>query len=88
MSTNSLRGRLAAHTRWAGLDAAGRKAATAAARRAAEDRWLRLAREQHPAASDAELTRIADSLKAAHFARMALRSAQARRRPSKTSPAQ
>jgi hypothetical protein len=73
-----LRARVAAHTKWARTD--DRVAATAAARQAAEDRWLRLAREQFGDLPPDELARRAEHLKSAHFARLALKSVQARRR--------
>lgn len=71
---------LAAHERWSRLDPAGRRQATAAARQANDDRWLKLAREQNPDADEGQLADIAANLRAAHFARMALKSAQARRK--------
>lgn len=76
---------LAAHERWAKLSLADRRRATAAARQANEDRWVKLAREQNPDADDRQLAEIAANLRAAHYARMALKSAQARRK-AKTSP--
>jgi hypothetical protein len=73
-----LRAQLAAHESWARTpDPASR---TAKARAAAEGRWEAKARELHPD-GDAELiVRVAAHLKRAHFARMALASAKARRK--------
>lgn len=76
--------RIAAHTRWA--NETDRSAATAAARRAAEDRWLRKARELHPDADDQALAEVAAHLRSAHYVRMALASAKARRAKRKTAP--
>jgi hypothetical protein len=42
-------------------------------------RWEAIAREQHPGASEAEITRAAEALRTAHFRRMGQRSAQSRR---------
>jgi hypothetical protein len=67
----SLRGKLAAYTSWANtLD---RPARTAKARKAFEDKFL--------AEADGDLER-AESLRKAYFARLAFKSAQARRRRS------
>ncbi len=67
----SLRGRAAAHTSWGNtLD---RTARTAKARNAFENKFLTEA--------DGDLMR-ADSLRRAYYARLALKSAQARRRRS------
>ncbi|MDT0472966.1 hypothetical protein RM863_12615 [Streptomyces sp. DSM 41014] len=73
----SLRARLAAHTSWANtLDPASR---TAKARAAAAGRFEREARELHPDATDEQITRVAEHLKSAHFSRIALKAAAARR---------
>lgn len=73
----SLRARLAAHTSWANtLDPASR---TAKARAAANGRFEKQARELHPDATDEQITRAAAHLKKAHFSRLALASAAARR---------
>lgn len=73
----SLRASLAAHTSWANtLDPASR---TAKARAAANGRFEREARELHPDATDDQIARAAEHLKKAHFKRLALASAQARR---------
>lgn len=72
----SLRARLAAHSSWANtLDPASR---TAKARAAANARFEREARAKHPDATDAQIARIAEHLRKAHFTRLALASAQAR----------
>ena len=64
--------RLAAHERWARV--ADRAAATAPARQAAEDRFLRLAAELHPGADDGLICKAAENLRLAH----AIRAARAR----------
>lgn len=69
--------RAAAHARWANTP--DRAAATAPARQAADDRFELKAREMHPDATDEQIHQVAESLRKAHFAKMALRSAQARR---------
>lgn len=74
----SLRARLAAHVSWAATpDPASR---TAKARAAALGKFEREAREMHPDASDEQITRVAAHLRSAHFTRMALKSATARRK--------
>jgi hypothetical protein len=65
----SLRGKLAVETSWARTE--NRSARTAKARRALEDKWL--------IEADSDPVR-AEHLRKAHYARMALKSAQARRR--------
>lgn len=79
----SMRARLAAHSQWANeLDPTAR---TAKARKAADDRFIRQARERHPAATEAQIARAAEHLRKAHFQRMALASARSRRaKASKT----
>jgi hypothetical protein len=73
----SLRARLGAHASWANTtDPASR---TAKARAAANGRFERQAREMHPDATDEQITRVAEHLRKAHFSRMALASAKARR---------
>ena len=73
----SLRARLAAHTSWANtLDPTSR---TANARAAANGRFEREAREKHPDATDEQIARVAEHLKSAHFSRLALQAAAARR---------
>jgi hypothetical protein len=65
-------GKIGAHTKWSVLDTAGRSAATLAARTALEDKWLTEA--------DGDPVR-AKHLKAAHYQRMAMKSAMKRRKP-------
>lgn len=73
----SLRARLASHTSWANtLDPQSR---TAKARAAANGRFERQARELHPDATDEQIARVAAHLKSAHFSRLALAAAAARR---------
>jgi hypothetical protein len=73
----SLRARLAVHTSWANtLDPRSR---TAKARAAANGRFEKQAREKHPNATPDQIARIAEHLKKAHYAAMALASAKARR---------
>lgn len=74
----ALRSQLAAHTSWA--NTRDRTARTAPARQAAEDRFYRQARRQFPDLPAKELAIRAQHLKIAHMRRMALRSAQARRK--------
>lgn len=70
--------RIAAHTSWA--NTADRSARTAAARRASHHtRFLAMAREKNPSATEAEITKVAEALKKAHYQALALKSAQARR---------
>ncbi|MFG2993990.1 hypothetical protein ACGFZK_32645 [Streptomyces sp. NPDC048257] len=78
----SLRARLAAHISWAATrDPASR---TAKARAAAAGRFEKQAREMHPDATEEDIARVAKSLRSAHFSRMALKAATARRRNSAT----
>jgi hypothetical protein len=77
----SLIGQLGAAGKWAKTD--DRTAATAAARKAAEDRFVRLAREKFGDLPPDELARRAEYLRKQHFVRMALKSVQARRRRKK-----
>jgi len=73
----TLRARLAVHTSWANtLDP---KSRTAKARAAANGRFEKQARELHPDASDEQIARVAEHLKKAHYAAMALASAKVRR---------
>lgn len=74
---HSLASRFGAHRSWA--NTADRSARTAPARKALEARWERLADPDH-VLPPAERAKRAESLRKAHFARMALKSAQARRR--------
>jgi hypothetical protein len=75
-SVKSLRARIAANTRWAFTG--DRSAATAAARKALRDRF-ELAVDPEGALPDAEHRRRAQSLKKAHYQRLALLSAEKRR---------
>ncbi|MCI0386207.1 hypothetical protein [Streptomyces sp. CNQ085] len=80
----SLRARLAVHTSWANtLDP---KSRTAKARAAADGKFERDARALHPDASDEQIARVAKHLRTAHYQRMALRSAQARRAKAAVKP--
>lgn len=81
----SLRASLAAHTSWANtLDPASR---TAKARAAANGRFEKEARKLHPDATDEQIARVAAHLRSAHFKRLALASAKARRSKTKTAAA-
>jgi hypothetical protein len=81
----TLRARLAAHSQWA--KETDRTARTAAGRKAAAARFEKQARELHPDGDDALIARTAESLRRAHYARMGLASAAARRRgASKPTP--
>lgn len=57
-----------------------RTAATAAARLAAEDRWYRSVRAEHPELDEQTARLMADARKREHFLRLALKSAASRRR--------
>ncbi|QJT06871.1 hypothetical protein G9272_16790 [Streptomyces asoensis] len=73
----SLRARLAVHKSWANtLDP---KSRTAKARAARAARFEAKARELHPGATPEQIARVAEHLKKAHYAAMALASAKARR---------
>jgi translation initiation factor 2B subunit (eIF-2B alpha/beta/delta family) len=70
--------RLASYKSWA--NTTDRSSRTAAARRASHHtRFLDKAREQYPDATEAEIKKVAEALKKAHYQELALRSAQARR---------
>jgi uncharacterized protein with beta-barrel porin domain len=77
-SERSLQMRIAAHKSWAvTTDRPGR---TAAARKASHwTRFLDMAREANPEASEQQIAQIAESLRKAHFTELAARSAAARR---------
>jgi hypothetical protein len=77
---NSLLSTAANHERWAAVD--DRTAATAPARQAFRDRFLEQARDRFGDLPSDELARRAESLRKAYYTRMALRSAQARRKRS------
>ena len=76
----SLISSLANEHKWAAVD--DRTAATAPAREAFRDRFIREAREKFGDLPTDDLARRAEHLRRAHFKRMALRSAQARRKRS------
>lgn len=81
----SLRAQLAVHTSWANtLDPQSR---TAKARAAANGRFEKQARQLHPDATDEQIARAAKHLKSAHFKRLALQSAAARRAKAGTKAA-
>ena len=61
--------RLAAHERWARVP--DRQAATAPGRLAADDRFLRQARELHPNGDEDLVRKAADNLRSAHAIRAA-----------------
>lgn len=67
---------IAAHTRWAGIP--DRTAATAAMRKAAEDRFEKQV-DPEGTLDPATRAKLAASARKAHFLRMALRSAEVRR---------
>lgn len=76
----ALRSRLAAHISWANTaDRPTRTAAAAAARKASESRFLMQARDLHPTGTPKQIEDTAQSLRKAHYTRLALLSAQARR---------
>ncbi len=74
----TLRARLGAHQSWA--NTTDRTARTEVARRAADSRFTEEARLLHPEGTEAQIAAAAESLRKAHFTRMGLLSAQARRR--------
>jgi hypothetical protein len=80
---NSLLSTAANHDRWAAVE--DRTAATAPARQAFRDRFLTEAQERFGDLPADELARRAEHLRKAYYARLALRSAQARR-ARKTGP--
>jgi hypothetical protein len=75
---NSLIGALGSHASWANTP--DRAARTAPARAAFGDRFLREARERFGDLPADELARRAAHLRKAYYARLALKSAQARRK--------
>ncbi|MGW1143548.1 hypothetical protein ACWD6I_00510 [Streptomyces sp. NPDC002454] len=79
----SLRSRLAAHLGWA--NTVDRPARTEAARKSRESRFLSEARKLHPTDTPKQIDDAAQSLRKAHYARLALLSAQARRARKATS---
>jgi len=76
-SSRALISRIAAHEKWAGT--ADRTSATAAARKAFGDRFVKEARELHPKAPEADVVAAAAQLRKAYYLRLALKSAEARR---------
>jgi hypothetical protein len=81
---NSLLGTAANHERWAAVD--DRTAATEPARQAFRDQFMQKARERFGDLPADELARRAESLRKAHYARLALASARARRRRTGRTP--
>lgn len=74
----TLRARLAAHSQWA--KEKDPTARTAKARKAAASKFEKAARELHPDGDDDLIARTAEHLRKAHFARMGMASAAARRK--------
>lgn len=73
----TFRAQIAAYTQWAKEpDPTSR---TAKARAAADDRFAKQARELHPHASEQRIGEVAAQLRKAHYKRMSLASARARR---------
>lgn len=73
-----LHAKLAQHIRWAGV--ADRSAETAPARAGLRAKFETQARQLHPDGSPETIARAAESLRKAHFARLALLSSKARAR--------
>lgn len=73
----SLRAQIAAHESWG--NTSDRTARTEPGREAFMSKFVEEARQRHPDADDKTITRAAESLKQAHFKRMAFRSAKARK---------
>jgi hypothetical protein len=80
-ATRTLVSRIAAHEKWAATP--DRTAATAPARRAFTDRFLREARERFPDMPERALPDAAEQLRKAYYTRLALKSAEARRARAK-----
>lgn len=78
-----LRSQIGAHESWARTE--DRSARTHAARLALEEKFVREADPDNKLAP-AERTKAAENLRKAHYARMALRSAQVRRRRAVSRP--
>ncbi|MFI6465717.1 hypothetical protein [Streptomyces sp. NPDC050538] len=77
-SERSMQMRVAAHKSWAVTT--NRSARTAAARKASHwTRFLDMAREANPDATEAQVEQMAGSLRKAHFTELAARSAASRR---------
>lgn len=86
-SERSMQLRYAAHMSWA--KTTDRSSRTAAARKASHHtRFIAAAREQHPEATDEQITQIAESLRKAHYTDLAYRSAAARRVKSEAAKAE
>jgi hypothetical protein len=81
---NSLLSTAANHERWAAVD--DRTAATEPARQAFRDHFLREARERFGDLPPDALALRAEHLRKAHFTRLALASARARRKRSSRTP--
>lgn len=75
---STLISKIANNVRWAGV--ADRTAETAPARQAFHDRFLNEARERFGELPEHELAQRAEHLRKAYYARLALKSAQARRK--------
>lgn len=73
-------GCIGAARRWAGTTRADRRAGTAAARAAYDDRWLKLAKEQYPDLSGDDLARTAEHIKSEHYRRMQLKAMATRKK--------
>lgn len=73
-----LRAKLGAETSWA--NTVDRAARTAPGSRAAEARFFTQAREMHPDATEQQIAKVAENLRRAHFTRLSLAAATARRR--------
>lgn len=72
----AMAGRIGAHVRWG--NTVDRTTATEAARRAAEDRFLRQVKEEHPDLDHATAVKLAESRRKAFYSRIAQKSAAAR----------
>lgn len=81
-SERSLAARLAAHTRWAGTPPAERSAITAKARRVGPGslEWHMAQVDPDGALSESDRRTLAENHRSAYFARLALKSAKARRK--------
>lgn len=85
MSTSNryaMAGRIGAHVRWG--NTVDRAAATEAARRAAEDRFLREVKAEHPDLNHETAVKLAESRRKAFYSRLAQKSVAARSRRSRT----
>lgn len=85
-SERSMQLRVAAHISWANTP--DRASRTANARRASHwTRFLDMAREKYPDATDEQIAKVAESLRSAHYSELARRSAAARRLKAETNRA-